>query len=87
MHKVLIIGAGGVGRRHIKGYSSTNRATISILERDEEKCKAIERNFQISQTYNSISEVDFSKYSLAVICTPAHYHVEPMKICAEHEIG
>lgn len=86
MHNVLIIGAGGVGRRHIKSYISTNRAIISIVEPDTEKCKAIEKDFQISQIFNSISEVNFSKYSLAIICTPANYHLEPMKICAEHHL-
>ena len=37
MHNVLIIGAGGVGRRHIKSYIATNRAIISIVEPDTEK--------------------------------------------------
>ena len=69
MHNVLIIGAGGVGRRHIKSYISTNRAIISIVEPDTEKCKAVEKDFQISQIYNSISEVNLSKIIVDAIMT------------------
>ena len=39
MKNVLIIGAGGIGRRHIKGYLSTNRVSLSIVEPDDEKNK------------------------------------------------
>ena len=37
MKNVLIIGAGGIGRRHIKGYLSTNRVFLSTVEPDDEK--------------------------------------------------
>ena len=30
IYNILIIGAGGIGKRHIKGYLGTTRATISI---------------------------------------------------------
>ena len=37
MKNILIIGAGGIGRRHIKGYLETKRAIISIVEPDKNK--------------------------------------------------
>ena len=43
MKNVLIIGAGGIGRRHIKGYLSTNRTTLSIIEPDNEKIHNINK--------------------------------------------
>ena len=46
MKNVLIIGAGGIGRRHIIGYLSTNRATLSIVEPDDEKLIIFKKNFQ-----------------------------------------
>ena len=51
MKNVLIIGAGGIGRRHIKGYLSTNRATLSIVEPDDEKINIIQKEFSIDKTY------------------------------------
>jgi FlaA1/EpsC-like NDP-sugar epimerase len=41
MKNVLIIGAGGIGRRHIKGYLSTNRVSLSIVEPDDKKIRTI----------------------------------------------
>ena len=51
MKNVLIIGAGGIGRRHIKGYLSTNRASLSIIEPDDEKISNIKKEFSIEKTY------------------------------------
>jgi predicted dehydrogenase len=86
MHKVLIIGAGGIGRRHLKAYASTNRAILSIVEPDQDKCESVNKDFDICETYNELSIVDLSKYNLAIICAPANYHVEPMKICLENNL-
>ena len=37
IYNILIIGAGGIGKRHIKGYLGTRRAKISIVEPDVKK--------------------------------------------------
>ena len=84
MHKVLIIGAGGIGCRHIKGYSSTNRALISIVEPDRDKREAVKKEFKIEQSFKDLSEVNLKNFNLALICAPANYHIEPMKLCAEY---
>ena len=52
MKNVLIIGTGGIGRRHIKGYLSTNRASLSIVEPDDEKKKyCSKRIFSIKNSF------------------------------------
>jgi len=86
MHKVLIIGAGGIGRRHLKAYASTKRATLSIVEPNQDKCESVKNDFNIDKAYNDLSVVDFSKYNLALICAPANYHVEPMKLCVKNNL-
>ena len=87
MKNVLIIGAGGIGRRHIKGYLSTNRATLSIVEPDEEKINNIQKEFSIDKTYTSIEKVNLDQFDLAVICSPANMHVDAMKICALNKLS
>ena len=47
MKIVLIIGAGGIGRRHIKVYLSTNRASLSIIEPHDENISNIKKEFSI----------------------------------------
>ena len=87
MKNVLIIGAGGIGRRHIKGYLSTNRATLSIVEPDEEKINNIQKEFSIDKSYTSIEKVNLDQFDLAVICSPANMHVDAMKICALNKLS
>jgi predicted dehydrogenase len=86
MHKVLIIGAGGIGRRHIKGYLSTKRASLSIVEPNVEKRQEVENEFSIGKSYSNFSEVNLNDYDFVLICAPANYHIAPMKICAENKI-
>ena len=46
MKNIILIGAGGIGRRHIKAYLGTNRATISIVEPDNDKVSSIKNDFK-----------------------------------------
>ena len=87
MKNVLIIGAGGIGRRHIKGYLSTSRATLSIVEPDDEKINIIQNEFSIDKTYTSIEQANLDHFDLAVICSPANMHVDAMKICAQNNLS
>ena len=82
MKNIILIGAGGIGRRHIKAYLATNRATISIVEPDDDKVSSIKNDFKISKAFNKIEDVELSDFDLALICSPANFHVESMKICA-----
>ena len=75
MHKVLIIGAGGIGRRHIKGYLSTKRASLSIVEPNNEKRQEVENKFSIEKSYSNFSDVILNDYDFILICAPANYRV------------
>ena len=87
MKKVLIIGAGGIGRRHIKGYLETKRVIVSIVEPDGEKINSIQKEFSIDRAYTSIEQVNLDQFHLAVICSPANMHTEAMKICAQNNLS
>ena len=64
MKNVLIVGAGGIGRRHIKGYLSTNRASLSIVEPDDQKNNIIKKEFSIDKTYKSIDQANLDQFDL-----------------------
>lgn len=79
---VLIIGAGGIGRRHIKGYIETGRAALTLVEPDAAKRAAVVAEFAPEAAFAGLDEVDLRAFDLAVICTPANFHVEMMQGCA-----
>lgn len=75
---VLIIGAGGIGQRHIRGFLKTGRARVSIVEPVAERRAAVLRDHPHVQ-----AEPDLVAADLAVICTPAHLHIPIAQRCAE----
>lgn len=83
MRRVLIVGSGGIGRRHIKGFLKTGRAELSIVEPDEGRRVAVMKEFGVKTAYRGILDVDFKSYDLAVICSPAHTHVAIMQLCVD----
>ena len=71
MKRVLIVGSGGIGRRHLKGYSLTRRAQLAIVEPDAGRRDEAKQLFGITETYTDIGEADLGSFDLAVICAPA----------------
>ncbi len=82
MRKVLIIGAGGIGGRHIRGYAATGRADISVVEPDSARRAAAAKLPETSAVFADLDAADLSAFDLAVICAPAHLHVQIMRQCA-----
>ena len=64
IYNILIIGAGGIGKRHIKGYLGTSRAKISIVEPDVNKQKNLNSEFEIQHTFNSLDAVSYTHLTL-----------------------
>ncbi len=82
MKRVLIVGSGGIGRRHLKGYTLTGRAALAIVEPDEGRRKDAAELFGITEAYATLADADLSRFDLAVICAPANFHVPLMRQCA-----
>lgn len=82
MRRVLIIGSGGIGRRHLKGYSLTGRVQLAIVEPDPGRRAEAAEMFGITEAYERIENVDLTSFNLAVICAPANVHVALISHCA-----
>lgn len=82
MKRVLVIGSGGIGRRHLRGYLATGRANLAIVEPHAERRGEAEATFPLVGSYAKLAEADLAAFDLAVICVPAHLHVPMMEQCA-----
>jgi len=87
MKRVLIIGSGGIGRRHLRGYAATGRASLAIVEPHPERRAEAEAMFSLADSYADLDEADLSSFDLAVICAPAHLHVPLMLKCAAAKLA
>jgi len=75
MKRVLIIGAGGIGKRHIRGFLKTGRARVSVCEVDPAKLRDVAATYDVEETYPDLESVSLGDFDLAVIAVPAHLHV------------
>ena len=75
LHRVLVIGVGSIGERHVRCFQQTGRAEVVICETDPERAERVKRQYALPRTHASIPDALQSGYDLAVICTPAHLHV------------
>jgi len=75
MKRVLIIGVGGIGKRHLRGFLKTGRARVSVCEIDQTKLEDAAATYDVDETYSNLETVPLDKFDLAVIAAPAHVHV------------
>jgi predicted dehydrogenase len=80
---VLIIGGGGIGKRHIRGFLQTGRARLSVVEPVAERRQALLKDYPLAGAVEDLAAVDLSRVDLAVICAPAPLHIPLGQRCAD----
>ena len=79
MKKVLVVGGGSIGERHVRCFLHNGRATVSLCEVRDDVRERLSSSYDVQATYNSLEAALDSEFDAAVICTPAHLHV-PMAL-------
>lgn len=75
LKKILVIGAGGIGAKHIRALVASGRAAVSICEPDPAKCAALTAELPIAQTCAALDDAPLAQFDAAWICAPANFHV------------
>jgi predicted dehydrogenase len=83
---VLVIGVGSIGERHVRCFQQTGRAAISICEINDRLRDSVAQRYGIKQAFSSLDAALAGPPAAAVICTPAHLHVELAARLAEHGV-
>jgi len=74
-HRILVVGSGSIGERHLRCYLGTGRADVAVCEMDEEKCTTVADRYNITERYFDINEALAESWSAVLIATPAHTHI------------
>jgi len=74
-HRVLIVGVGSIGERHLRCFQNTHRAELSFCEPNDPLRQTIAQRYHIHRSYADLDTALASQPDVAVICTPAHLHV------------
>lgn len=73
--RLLIVGVGSIGERHLRCAQRTGRAELAICEIDADLRHAIAGRYGIQQVYADFDSALAARPTAAVICVPAHLHV------------
>jgi len=84
--RVLIIGVGSIGHRHLRCFLNTGRVTAEICEVNNDLAQDIAAQYGITTVWNSLDDAIASPPDLAVICAPAHLHIEMAITLANHGV-
>ncbi|MCC6682674.1 MAG: Gfo/Idh/MocA family oxidoreductase [Phycisphaeraceae bacterium] len=80
-HKVLVVGAGSIGERHARCFASTGRAEVGVVEPLKPRLDTVKSQYGW-RCYANINEaLNDSKWTTAIICTPANTHIEIATQC------
>ena len=85
-HRVLIIGVGSIGHRHLRCFQSTERAELEICETNESLAAEIAIQYGVQNVFNSLDDALANPPDAAVICVPAHLHISMAKQLANKSV-
>src|SRR5262249_41699983 len=73
-HKVLVIGVGSVGERHVRCFQATGRAKVSLVEINRVLRSTVAERYGVPG-YASTAEALRDGPTAAVVAAPAHVHI------------
>jgi predicted dehydrogenase len=74
-HRVLVIGVGSIGERHVRCFEWTDRCDVSICEINEPLRQTIAERYAIGSVFGNLDDALNDPPDAAVICVPAHLHI------------
>ena len=83
--KVLVVGAGSIGERHIRCFLATERAAVEFVEPKDSLREEVFGKCPRAKSHRSL-EAALQQFDAAVIATPAPLHVEQAIKLAERKV-
>lgn len=74
--RILVIGSGSIGERHIKNLKSLGVSGISACDRDKERAKYIKDKYEV-KTFRDYEEAFNEDIDAVLVCTPTSAHIAP----------
>jgi predicted dehydrogenase len=81
VHRVLVVGVGSIGERHVRCFAATGRARVSVCEVNAGLRGAVAERYAVEGAFADLGPAVAASPEVVVVCTPAHLHV-PMALAA-----
>jgi len=74
-YRVLIVGVGSIGERHLRCFSKTGRVTTGLCEVNEKLRTEVAARYGVTAAHASLDDALAAGYDAAVVATPAPLHI------------
>jgi predicted dehydrogenase len=74
LHKLLVVGVGSIGERHLRCFLATGRAEAAFVEINDSLRRTIAERYGVPG-FKSLEEALATNPTAAVVCVPAHLHI------------
>jgi len=74
-YRVLVIGVGSIGERHLRCFQATGRAELALVETRDAVRRAVADRYGVQEAYADLDAALTRPPDVAVIATPAPLHV------------
>ena len=76
LHRLLIIGVGSIGERHLRCFKATGRADLSLCETNETLRRTVADRYDVAHCYADLDDaMNERAFDIALIAVPSHLHV------------
>ena len=79
--RVLVVGGGSIGERHLRCFLHTGEAEVSICESRLDHLAHLKQTYDVDEACADFDEADLLSFDAVVICTPPNLHI-PMALRA-----
>lgn len=74
-HRVLIVGVGSIGERHLRCFGLTGRCDLGFCELNDRLRSEVASRYAVIGTYSDLDASLQHRWDAAVICAPAQAHI------------
>jgi predicted dehydrogenase len=74
-HKVLILGVGSIGERHLRCFQATGRAELSLVEINETLRRSVAERYRVRHAFADLDAALADRPDVAVVAVPASLHI------------
>ncbi len=85
--RVLVVGVGSIGERHVRCFAHTGRATLSICEVNRDLGRSVADRYRVDAAFENYDDALASAPDIAIICTPAQLHIRMAQQAVERGIS
>ena len=74
-HRILVVGTGSIGERHLRCMLATGRAEVGICEINDLLRKEVTDKYRLKDSYAFLKEALQQPWNAAIVATPASCHI------------